>query len=363
MRKKNRKVKWNRIIWITVCWVIVAAVQAAYELAVLIVNGVETHDSRTISVMVFTNMFGGFVAGILGGYMLEKFTIPWFSIFPFGKSLFLLFVFFSLVFLTVVLVLVPFASFLANPKIFEQESFDSLLMKGFNQADLWRQYFFWATVNGFTMIAIFVSEKYGPGVFLKFLQGKYFHPKKEERIFMFLDIRGASRIAERLSEKEYFSFLKNFIDDATDPILATKGEIYQYIGDEIVVSWPIKKGLKKNNCIECFFEIRKVFDELKPDYIKHFNAWPELKAGMHTGEVMVGEMGRVKRDISYSGDVLNTTARIEGECNKYKVDLLISDQLFEKLKRVSKYKFNNLGNILLRGKKQAIGIVSIELNN
>lgn len=107
-----------------------------------------------------------------------------------------------------------------------------------------------------TLIILMVNDKYGPGVFKDFLLGRYFHPKKEERIFMFIDIRSATTIAEGIGEEKYFNFLKDFFRDITPAIIYTRGEIYQYVGDEMVVSWKLKNGLYKVNVLRCYFEMK-----------------------------------------------------------------------------------------------------------
>ena len=100
-----------------------------------------------------------------------------------------------------------------------------------------------------TLIMLMVNDKYGPGVFVDFLLGKYFKPRREERIFMFLDLRSSTTIAERLGEEKYFSFIKDVFKDATPSILDSRGEIYQYVGDEIVISWKMENGQKNANFI------------------------------------------------------------------------------------------------------------------
>ena len=87
-------------------------------------------------------------------------------------------------------------------------------------------------------------------------------PKEEERIFMFLDIRSSTMIAERIGNEQYFRFIHDFINDATASILYAKGEIYQYVGDEIVVSWTMPNGLEDNNCLNCFFEIKAAIQDV-----------------------------------------------------------------------------------------------------
>ncbi|WP_296317914.1 adenylate/guanylate cyclase domain-containing protein, partial [Winogradskyella sp. UBA3174] len=105
--------------------------------------------------------------------------------------------------------------------------------------------------------------------------------------------------------------------DVTNTILNNEGEIYQYVGDEIVISWSMKKGVRKANCLNCFTQIQKKLVDLRPIYEKKYNVMPEFKAGIHYGSVMAGEVGVIKKDIIYSGDVLNTAARIQEQCNQY----------------------------------------------
>ena len=207
-----------------------------------------------------------------------------------------------------------------------------------------------------TLIALQVGDKYGPGVFRSFLMGKYFQPRREERIFMFLDLRSSTTIAERLGEVKYFNFIKEVFKDVTPAILYSKGEIYQYVGDEIVVSWKMNNGVENANCVNCFFEVQSALLERNDYYQKTYDGTkPEFKAGLHYGHVMAGEVGIVKRDIAFSGDVLNTTARIQSKCNELGVNILMSKYLLDKLALKPNTFFpKTIGNMLLRGKKEEV---------
>jgi adenylate cyclase len=219
-----------------------------------------------------------------------------------------------------------------------------------------QNYLFWMLIVIATLIALLVNDKYGPGVFLAFLLGRYFHPRREERIFMFLDLRGSTNIAEKLGEDRYFNFLKDAYRDATPAILRSKGEIYQYVGDEIVVSWKKQVGTNNANSLKCFYDIRSSFSEKGSYYKNKYEGFvPEFKAGLHYGFVMAGEIGIVKRDIAYSGDVLNTTSRIQAKCNDLKVNILISKFLLDSMGSIpSQFKPSEVGRIALRGKKESL---------
>lgn len=214
-------------------------------------------------------------------------------------------------------------------------------------------------------IAIFffeISEYMGEGVLYNFLFGKYHRPKKEIRVFMFLDMKSSTTIAEHMGHEKYFDLIRTYYADMTDPILETIGEIYQYVGDEIVVSWPIKTGLYRNNCVHCFYKISKVFEKKKEIYEQQFGLVPDFKAGFHIGEVTTGEIGIIKKDIIYTGDVLNTTARIQAKCNGHNAKALISRGLLAQLQQDDSFAFTELGELPLRGKKETVPLYSLEFN-
>ena len=74
---------------------------------------------------------------------------------------------------------------------------------------------------------------------------------------------------------------------------------------------------------------------------------------------MAGEVGVFKKDIIYSGDVLNTTARIQELCNHYGVDILLSKETFDLMSDNKYFKIKSLGSIELRGKKRKIDLNTI----
>ena len=83
------------------------------------------------------------------------------------------------------------------------------------------------------------------------------------------------------------------------------------------------------------------------------------KPGLHIGEATVGEIGVIKKDIVYSGDVLNTAARIQGECNNQNVNILLSSDLLERMQLNGAYQQIALGEFPLKGKKETTALYSI----
>jgi adenylate cyclase len=199
----------------------------------------------------------------------------------------------------------------------------------------------------------------GPGTLVRYLFGRYHRPRREARIFMFLDLKDSTAIAERLDVDAYYGYVNDFFHDITEPVLATKAQIYHYVGDEVVLTWTMAKGLHAANCVRVFYEIDAAVQRRKPYYLARYGFVPEYKAGLHCGEVISAEIGDLKRDLIYSGDVLNTTARIQSECNRLKACLLVSSVLYERLALPPGIEAESLGEIDLRGKRHAIGLMSL----
>ncbi len=204
-----------------------------------------------------------------------------------------------------------------------------------------------------------ISENIGHGVMINFLTGRYHRPKEEKRIFMFLDMKSSTAIAEHLGHIQYFELLKTYYKDLSDAIVLTKGEIYQYVGDEVIVSWTIGNGVENHNCIRCFAGIKHDLKSRSTYYQHHFGLQPEFKAGLHCGEVTTGEIGALKKEIIFTGDTLNATSRIQSLCNQYGVDILISEDLVRELPTSSQFHFKSLGKSELRGKKENIELFTI----
>jgi len=202
----------------------------------------------------------------------------------------------------------------------------------------------------------------GPGTLMRYIFGRYHRPRKEERIFMFLDLKGSTSIAEQLDVDSYYALLNDFFHDIADPVLATKAQIYQYIGDEVVLTWPMATGLQDSNCIRVFSEIDEAIRRRGSDYLARYWLIPEFKAGLHGGEVISAEIGDLKRNLIYNGDVLNTTARIQTECTHFDARLLVSSPLFERLALPPGAAAENLGEVILKGKRHPLGLVRLSYN-
>ncbi|MDW3196918.1 MAG: adenylate/guanylate cyclase domain-containing protein [Cytophagales bacterium] len=223
---------------------------------------------------------------------------------------------------------------------------------------------FWTIICYYGLAIIFslfykeVSDNMGHSISLSFFTGKYHQPTSEQRVFMFLDMKSSTTHAEQLGHIKYFQMLKEYYEDISDPILIHDGEIYQYVGDEIVISWKTNKGVT-TNALDCFFKMKDVLISLQPKYQDKYGLIPTFKAGVHFGNVTTGEIGLLKKEIVFTGDTLNTTARIQSLCNDHGVDLLASGDFTRSLKQNDAYEFQPLGTFQLRGRNEGMELYRV----
>ncbi len=223
----------------------------------------------------------------------------------------------------------------------------------------WVIFIYFLFITSLISFVRMVSRKFGPGILWNMFIGKYRNPREELRVFMFLDLKSSTTIAEKLGHIKFSRLIQDCFADLTSVITKHKVEIYQYVGDEAVLSWPLEKGLENNHCIHCYFDYMEVLASKSDHYETTYGLQPFFKAGVHLGKVIVAEVGLIKREIAYHGDVLNTTARIQSQCNKLQQQLLVSEQLVKYMQPDSQLQSQHLGEEILKGKQTAVAIYGV----
>lgn len=205
-----------------------------------------------------------------------------------------------------------------------------------------------------------ISRKLGHKVFFSLVTGSNYQPKEQSRIFMFINIPNSGKIVDKIGRLEFHQIINEIVYDITLPILNNFGIIYQYVEGEMVISWKMKDGLNNANAVRCFFDIKDTIHSKKEKYFNTYGVTPDFKGALHCGKVIKGEIGFFKSEIVYHGDVMNTTSRILGVCNKITNELLISEQLFKLIKIPIIYSSDKCGSTKLKGKKEQLELISIK---
>ena len=218
-------------------------------------------------------------------------------------------------------------------------------------------YLYIVSVDIFMFVLRQVNLFLGNNNLWRLLRGKFYTPREEERIFMFLDLQSSTKHAEKLGHIEYSKMIQDCFNDL-GVVVENESEIYQYVGDEVILTWKLQDGLRKQNCINAYFNFKQQLDKNQEHYVRNYNCRPFFKAGMNAGIVTVTEVGKYKKEIAYHGDTINTAARIQSKCNDLKQELLISRDLKDKLDDTG-FTFDKLDSIALRGKEMKVPIYGV----
>lgn len=199
-----------------------------------------------------------------------------------------------------------------------------------------------------------MNRKLGSGVLVNFITGKYYQPVYTQRIFMFMRILHSDEIIEKIGRVKFHRFINEIMYDISEPVIRNKGSIYEYVEDEVVISWHMDNGIENGHCIRAFFEARQDINEKKETYFQSYGFVPMIKAALHVGKVVRGEIGDIKSQIVFHGDVMNTAARILEACSLSSRDILVTTRLLEYLNIPFIYKTEPCGTINVRGREKPV---------
>jgi adenylate cyclase len=205
-------------------------------------------------------------------------------------------------------------------------------------------------VTLFINAALRLRSLVGGRVLANFLSGRYRRPFEQERIFLFLDLAGSTTIAERIGHVRYHSFLRAFLEDLEEPVLEHGGEVYQYVGDEVVITWPVADRRANGRCVTCHFAIVDAIARSRRRYEARFGVVPAFRSGIHCGSVVAGEIGEHRKQIVFVGDVVNTASRVEAEARARGCDLVVSGALLAQVELPAGVETRPLGVVRLKGK-------------
>jgi len=212
---------------------------------------------------------------------------------------------------------------------------------------------------GLAILLLQLGRLVGERTLRNIVFGRYHRARTEERFFLFVDIVGSTPLAERLGPGAVHRFLGEVFRLASDPIDDERGEVYQYVGDEIVVTWTVTDGRDGARPLACFFAIEQALARAAPEFAREFNALPRLRAALHAGPVVTGEVGGSRRAIVYHGDVMNTTSRIEQATRDLERQFLVSGDALERLADLECYAREDLGLLQLRGRAAAMQVYAV----
>ncbi len=216
-------------------------------------------------------------------------------------------------------------------------------------------------ITSVAILVVQVEEFMGRRFFLGFLLGWYDKPRVDERVVLSIDLVGSSALNERLGDMLYFRFLNTTHSLMTDAVLRHDAEIHKYVGDEVIFTWPMRVGVRYENCLDLYFDIMERIQEHAEELKGEFGVVPQYRAAVHGGRVISAQIGHIKRAIDLSGDVMNSVSRMLGLAKEMKTDLLVSAELLERIPKAhERFTIGPQHTLPVKGRRREVRVHTVQ---
>ena len=205
-----------------------------------------------------------------------------------------------------------------------------------------------------------IANIIGPRALLNFVTGRYHAPIEENRFVLFVDIAGSTGLAERLGGVGIHRLLDRTFRLLTLAVVDYRGEVLNYVGDEVIVTWREDRGAIECRPLRCFMAMRDELARASNQMEREFGVVPRIRGSLHFGPVIIGEIGDVKRAIVFNGDVMNTAARLEELSRNVDGGFLASRAAMERFNSPPPFAVHDLGRLPIRGRIDGIDVVGID---
>jgi len=175
---------------------------------------------------------------------------------------------------------------------------------------------------------------------------------------LFSDIRDFTAFSEKALPYDIIHILNRYFDTIGEYIDQNGGYIDKYMGDGIMAIFGLDHKSQQNPPLYAVQSAYKIVRGLKEfnKYLKsHFNTEFRIGIGIHTGEVIIGNLGyRKKKDLTAIGDTVNTASRIEALTKKAGTPVLVSENTYILVK--DSYKWGRQFKASVKGKAEPITV-------
>ncbi len=218
-----------------------------------------------------------------------------------------------------------------------------------------------SVVSTVALLVVQLEELMGRRQFMGFLLGRYESPKAEERIVLTMDLVGSTALAERMGDLRYYRFLNQVYSLMTDALLRNEAEIHKYVGDEVIFTWPMRVGVRYENCLDLYFDIMERIQQHAEELKGEFGVVPQYRAAVHGGRVISAQIGHIKRAIDLSGDVMNSVSRMLGLAKEMKTDLLVSAELLERIPKAhERFTIGPQHTLPVKGRRREVRVHTVQ---
>jgi len=182
-----------------------------------------------------------------------------------------------------------------------------------------------------------------------------------DAVILFADLRGFTRMAEKLQPTQVVLLLNEYFSLLTDVAYRYNGVIFNMAGDSLLVGFnvPFEQPDAAERAIKCGRQMLADFHTLSVEWHARHGLETGLGIGVNKGEVVAGNVGSAGySNFTIIGDAVNIASRLMQRARAG--ELLLSDRVMEVLKATPIFmEALPLPALTLRGRSEPIGLYCI----
>src|SRR5262249_8234515 len=184
--------------------------------------------------------------------------------------------------------------------------------------------------------------------------------EKRNLTVFFSDLENFSTHAKQTPQDELLAQMSIYFEQVSRAISDEHGTVDKFIGDGIMAFWGAPIALEDHVLRACVGAVRAArrMQQLNDDWRRHGKPCFRLRIGLHSANVLVGNVGSTER-FSYTvmGDGVNVASRLEGMNKGFGTTICISDIVFDAVSR--EIVARPLRRVQVKGRKQEFMIYEL----
>ena len=206
----------------------------------------------------------------------------------------------------------------------------------------------------------YFSKYMSPHIVKQLLKGSKLKLGGDKRLatILFTDVRGFTKLSEKLDPKDILTLLNGHFDIINDEIFKTNGTMLKFIGDAAmaVFNIPFAQPDHAERAIRACINIQRRMVKYSKKVKEKYGIDFAIGIGMNTGEVVVGNMGSHQyMDYTIIGDAVNTASRLNGVAKAG--EIVISESTYRLVR--GKFKFSPPEEVSVKGKSKPIKVYRV----
>jgi class 3 adenylate cyclase len=190
-------------------------------------------------------------------------------------------------------------------------------------------------------------------------EGTELEGAEREVTLMFVDVRGFTRLSEGLKARDVVSLLNDVFQLVSDAILKRGGTLDKFIGDSVMAYFgaPIPSADHAVQAVAAAVDIMRA-NRARNRSLGAGEQAAELGIGIHTGAVVVGNIGSDRRsDFTAIGDAVNVAARLEKLAKPG--EILVTEVVQRRVRGAQRLRFE--GERQLSGRVEPVNVYAVEV--